>query len=85
MILYVVLNFLSIISVKRYVTYVYLCLMIYDIRLLLVSVKMYLNHQIVTQIYPLHDQETIKRLGHDWYSPYQVLNYQPIGMPHIFL
>lgn len=36
-----------------------------------------LKWQIITQVYPLHDQESLKKLGSKWY--FSVFGKQPFG------
>nr|KAG5712249.1 hypothetical protein BaRGS_014599 [Batillaria attramentaria] len=42
------------------------------------SVKKYLSRHIVVEMFPLHDEEAIKRLGDEWYQPRKVFSVQPI-------
>ncbi|ESO86525.1 hypothetical protein LOTGIDRAFT_220570 [Lottia gigantea] len=41
-------------------------------------IKKYLSRGLVLQLYPLHDEEEIKRLGDEWYNYKKVFNPQPI-------
>lgn len=36
-----------------------------------------LKYKIITRVYPLHDQEALKKLGHNWYM--SLFAKQPIG------
>lgn len=42
-------------------------------------IKKYLSRQVVIQMFPLHDEEKIKRLGDEWYQPKWFFRKQPIG------
>ncbi|KAK7114042.1 anoctamin-10-like isoform X2 [Littorina saxatilis] len=41
-------------------------------------IKKYLSREIVVQMFPLHDEEAIKRLGNEWYQPKNFFKLQPI-------
>ncbi|BFZ12991.1 hypothetical protein BsWGS_16030 [Bradybaena similaris] len=41
-------------------------------------IKKYLSRQIVTNFYPLHDEEALKRLGSEWYTLKNYFRPQPI-------
>ena len=42
------------------------------------TVKKYLSNNIINKVYPLHDEEEIKRLGVDWYQVNKAFKEQPI-------
>lgn len=41
-----------------------------------------IENNIVTQVYPLHDKEILKRLGKSWYQTF--FKKQPIGILSIY-
>lgn len=47
--------------------------------MLLSAVRRLLTSGIVTQVFPLHDSEALKKLEDSWYTRF-ALKYQPIGM-----
>lgn len=45
------------------------------------SVRRLISNGILTQIFPLHDPEELKKLKHTWYSKVKI-SYQPLGKLH---
>ena len=51
-----------------------------DAFILMISVKKLLSQKIIVNLFPVHDQEFLKKLGPEWYA--KSFAAQPIGKFH---